>query len=202
MSPRAGLDESSVILAAVELAEKKGTENVTMATLARKLGVKTPSLYNHIASLKSLQNKMAIHALRHLYADVSEAASGKSGDESVASIARAYVNFARQKPGLYQSTLQAPDVNDLEYQKAGSSLVDLILEKMSYLELDEDQALHMVRGLRSILHGFASLEQLGGFGLPLKVNTTLDVIIQTYLTGIKTQKAHNKKNEGDLPGRI
>ncbi|WP_419883553.1 WHG domain-containing protein [Peribacillus sp. B-H-3] len=202
MSPRAGLDESSVILAAVELAEKKGTENVTMATLARRLGVKTPSLYNHIASLKSLQNKMAIHALRHLYADVSEAAKGKSGDESVTSIARAYVNFARQKPGLYQSTLQAPDVNDLEYQKAGSSLVELILEKMSYLELDEDQALHMVRGLRSILHGFASLEQLGGFGLPLKVNTTLDVIIQTYLTGIKTQKAHNKKNEGDLPVRI
>jgi AcrR family transcriptional regulator len=186
MSPRAGLDESSVILAAVELAEKKGTENVTMATLARRLGVKTPSLYNHIASLKSLQNKMAIHALRHLYADVSEAAKGKSGDESVASIARAYVNFARQKPGLYQSTLQAPDVNDLEYQKAGSSLVELILEKMSYLELDEDQALHMVRGLRSILHGFASLEQLGGFGLPLEVNKTLDVIIQTYLTGIKT----------------
>ncbi|MFD0048973.1 WHG domain-containing protein [Actinomycetes bacterium NPDC127524] len=202
MSPRAGLDASSVILAAVELAEKKGTENITMATLARKLGVKTPSLYNHIASLKSLQNKMAIHALRHLYADVSEAASGKSGDESVASIARAYVNFARQKPGLYQSTLQAPDVNDLEYQKAGSSLVDLILEEMAYLELDEVQALHMVRGLRSIIHGFASLEQLGGFGLPLKVNTTLDVIIQTYLTGIKTQKAHNKKNEGDCPGRI
>jgi len=50
--------------------------------------------------------------------------------------------------------------------------------------LPEDEALHAVRSLRSILHGFASLEQKGGFGMPLSTDETLDFLIRTFVLGL------------------
>ena len=42
MAARAGLDRTIVVWAAVELADAHGLHEVTLATLAEKLGVRTP----------------------------------------------------------------------------------------------------------------------------------------------------------------
>lgn len=55
MSPRAGLDTQTLVLAAAELADEYGMEGVTLALLAAKLGVRSPSLYNHVNGLKELR---------------------------------------------------------------------------------------------------------------------------------------------------
>ncbi|MCY9017797.1 WHG domain-containing protein, partial [Priestia megaterium] len=39
--------------------------------------------------------------------------------------------------------------------------------------------------LRSILHGFSSLEQQGGFGIPLSTDETLDFLIRTFVLGLQ-----------------
>ncbi len=50
--------------------------------------------------------------------------------------------------------------------------------------LQEEIAIHMVRGLRSILHGFTSIEQMGGFGMPLDINKSFSFLINTFIEGI------------------
>ena len=43
--------------------------------------------------------------------------------------------------------------------------------------LDGDDAVDATRALRSALHGFVSLEQAGGFGLPVDVDRSYDQLV-------------------------
>ncbi|WP_408638285.1 TetR-like C-terminal domain-containing protein [Paenibacillus glufosinatiresistens] len=53
--------------------------------------------------------------------------------------------------------------------------------------LEAEQEIHAVRSLRSLLHGFASLEGGGGFGFPLEVGTSLQMALRAYLPGLSPQ---------------
>ncbi|MFC6650632.1 WHG domain-containing protein [Paenibacillus rhizoplanae] len=181
---RAGLDTHTLVLAAAELADEYGVEEVTLAALAAKLGVRSPSLYNHINGLAGLRTLMAVYGLEQLYEVMSAAMEGVSGEVAVHAMSQAYIEFTRQHPGLYQTTLKAPEQGDTALEAAGGKILSLILQVLSGFGLDEEGRLHAVRGLRSILHGFSTLEHQGGFAMPLDLNVTLTRLINTYIAGI------------------
>jgi AcrR family transcriptional regulator len=185
MSPRIGLDLSTILQTATEIADKDGLDAVTLATLAKKLGIRPPSLYNHIDGLHGLRKQLAVYGLEQLYNTLAQAAIGRSGDDAVHALGNAYVTFARTHPGLYEATLQAPDPQDTDLQRASQEIVSLTLRVLQAFDLDEETALHAVRAFRSMFHGFASLEQKGGFGLPLDHDVTLRFLIDTFLAGLQ-----------------
>ncbi|AIQ47495.1 TetR family transcriptional regulator [Paenibacillus sp. FSL R7-0273] len=184
MSPRAGLDTQTLVLAAAELADEHGMEGVTLALLAAKLGVRSPSLYNHVNGLKELRTLLAVYGLKQLYTEMSASLEGVSGGEAIHSMSRAYVAFAERRPGLYETTIQAPEAGNTALEEAGDEVLRLIIEVLSGYELGTSGELHAVRGLRSILHGFSSLKNKGGFGIPLDLNESLTRLIESYLAGI------------------
>jgi AcrR family transcriptional regulator len=182
--PKIGLEISYIIEAAGEIADQYGVQEVTLANLAKKLGIRPPSLYNHFDGLTGLRKKLAIHGMEKLYKVMADAAIGVSGTEAVLSVSLAYVNFARKHPGIYEATLLAPDPEDVDVQQAGAKIVDLSVRILQAYHLEGESALHAVRGLRSILHGFSSLEQKGGFKIALDLDESLMVIIKAFLAGI------------------
>lgn len=186
--PRAGLDTKAVLSAAAELADQEGLDAVTLAALAQKLDIRSPSLYNHVDGLTGLRRALAVHALERLQASLVPAAAGRSGDEAVRALGQAYIAFARSHPGLYEAALRAPDPAEQEVAGAGEPIVQLIVSVLEAYGLEGDAALHAVRGLRSVLHGFASLEQKGGFGLPLDLDVTLKLLIDTFIAGLRTMR--------------
>ncbi|OKP96694.1 TetR/AcrR family transcriptional regulator [Paenibacillus sp. P46E] len=186
MSPRAGLDTRTLVLAAVEIADEQGIEEVTLAALAAKLGVRSPSLYNHINGLQGLRSLLAVHGLELLYEAMSAASDGLKGDAAVHAMGQAYIGFARQHPGLYETTLRAPEEGNPELKKASEQVLSLIIEVLSGYELGAEGELHAVRGWRSLLHGFAALENKGGFGMPLDTNVSLNRLISTFIAGIRS----------------
>jgi hypothetical protein len=99
-------------------------------------------------------------------------------------MSKAYVNFARNHPGIYEATLLAPDPEDEEVQEAGAKIVNLSIRVLQVYQLEGERALHTVRGLRSILHGFSALEQKGGFKMNLDLDESLTIIIQGFLKGM------------------
>ncbi len=108
------LDLEVVIQAAAELADQEGLEQLTMAALAQKMGVRTSSLYNHVDGLPGLRRQLALRGVQELTARLTRTA---------------------------------------------------------------------VRGLRSLVHGFATLELAGGFGLPLEMDESFHYLIQTLING-------------------
>jgi len=184
MTPRAGLDTKTIVIAAAQIADESGIEEVTLAALAAKLGVRSPSLYNHINGLQSLRTRLAIHGLEELYLFMSKAAEGVSGTNAVHAMGIAYLNFSRSHPGLYETTLRAPEGNNKELEDISERILSLIIQVLQVYHLGEEGTIHAVRGLRSILHGFASLEHKGGFGMPLDTNLSFSRLIDTFIAGI------------------
>lgn len=192
MSPRIGLDMSTILLTAAKIADDKGIEEVTLTSLAKTLKVRTPSLYNHIDGLAGLRIKLAVYGLQKLREDLANAAIGKSGNDAVHALANAYISFARKHPGLYAATLNVQNHNNEELQKEESDIVSIVLRILNFYGLEGDGAIHVTRGLRSVLHGFSSLEQNKGFGLSQMVDESLYLTIEALIAGFYVIKENIK----------
>ncbi|GGG63755.1 TetR/AcrR family transcriptional regulator [Paenibacillus radicis (ex Gao et al. 2016)] len=189
MSPRQGLDQQTILQAAAEIADERGLQEVTMALLSQKLGVRSPSLYNHVESLSGLRFKLTLHGLKCLNEKMLRSAFGRSGDDAVFACAKAYIEFAREHPGLYEATLASQiHTDDPEWKALSNELVQQLIELLRAYDLEYEEAIHLVRGLRSILHGFASLERAGGFGMPIHLDDSINRVLSVYLRGIHVDK--------------
>lgn len=189
MSPRQGLDFKKVIQTGENLANREGFYAVTIASLAKELNVRPPSLYNHIKGLEELRKELALSGLQQLYHLLKSAVEHVSVEDAVYRLSKAYVSFVRKSPGIYEATATvAPRIQDEEVQKASDNIVFLVLDVLKPYHLPENEALHAVRSLRSILHGFSSLEQKGGFGMSLSTDETLDFLIRTFALGLHRYK--------------
>lgn len=187
--PKVALDKTTILLAAAELLNEHGSDSMTLASLAKKLNIKPPSLYNHFDGLPGVKRELAIFALEKLYTDLCAASAGKQpGEEGVLALSESYLLFARTNPGLYEAALAAPHPEDELVYQAGKQIVDLVVDAIEPFGLKSEEAIHAVRGLRSIMHGFASLEQKGGFGIPLDLDESYKITIRAYLAGLRQSK--------------
>ncbi|WP_047981885.1 TetR/AcrR family transcriptional regulator [Ornithinibacillus contaminans] len=183
--PRAGLDLERIIAAAAELADQQGTEAVTLAAIAREFSVRPPSLFNHVKGLPQIKRELTLLGVKKLYEGMRIASDGKSGDEAIFAIANAYLQFTREHPGLYEYTIALPQHTDEEIEIESNKIIDLIIASFGSYPLSEVNAIHAVRGLRSILHGFSTLEQKSGFGMPIDRDDSLVFMIKAFLNGLR-----------------
>ena len=182
--PRAGLDSAAVVRAAAALADAEGLERLTLARLAQRLNVRTPSLYAHVAGLEDLRARLAVHGARGLAEVASRAAAGRAGREALRAFADAYRGFAHDHPGTYAATQRAPGPDDVEAQAAAAAAVDVVAAVLRGYRLEGEDAIHGVRMVRSALHGFVSLEAGGGFAIPISLDETWDRLIAMLDRGL------------------
>ncbi|CAI6087348.1 TetR/AcrR family transcriptional regulator [Cohnella sp. JJ-181] len=185
MSPRIGLDRATLLQAATEMADEHGLESVTLASLAQRLKIRSPSLYNHVNGLPDLRRELSLSGLAKMASRFEAVLTEASGDEALRAFSRAYLAFARQHPGLYEAVQRAPDPEDCELSEAGAAVVGLVVRVIETYGLRGDAAIHAVRGIRSVLHGFVSIERQGGFGMPLDLDVTFRLLVDTFIAGVK-----------------
>jgi AcrR family transcriptional regulator len=192
MAARAGLDHEIITQTAVKLADEHGLEQLTMATLAAQLGVRTPTLYHYFDGLAGIRRSLALLGLREMAGLLGRAVMGKSGDAAIIALAYALRDFALAHPGLYEATTHAPPGPDPEWQAAGREVVDIGVRALSAYELTTNDALHAIRIVRSIVHGWVSLRNAGGFALPLNVEETFQHLLEVLLLYLHTHILHQQ----------
>jgi AcrR family transcriptional regulator len=180
--PRVGLDGDAVVTAAAALADAEGLEAVTLAKVASRLGVKSPSLYVHVDGLPGLRRRIAARGARELTARLQSAVAGRSGTDALAALAGAYRAYAVEHPGVYAAMQRAEHVAG---EEAAAVLLEVVLAVLRGYALDEDAAIHAARVVRSALHGFISLEAGGGFGIPLDLDQSFTVLVETLDRGLR-----------------
>lgn len=184
MSHRMGLDKVSVVEAAAKLVDEEGVEQLTLGRLAERLGVRAPSLYNHVAGLPGLKHDLMLYCLRDLLGCATRATIGKSRAEAIVALADAYRDYGRNTPGRYALTLQAPPPDYQEVQAVAQQVVEVVLAVLAPYKLGEEEAIHAIRGLRSIVQGFISLEIAGGFGIPIDTDASFHWLITLFIAGL------------------
>jgi AcrR family transcriptional regulator len=182
---RAGLSPAAVVDAAATLADAEGLEALTLAAIAEAVGVRTPSLYNHVSGLGDVRRRLALLGMQELADVLGSAAIGRAGDDAVIATARAYRDYAHRHPGRYAAAQRAPDAADEELAGAGRSAVEVLLAILRGYGLEGDEAIHAARALRSALHGFVSLEVAGGFGLPVALDESFDRMVAALARGLR-----------------
>jgi AcrR family transcriptional regulator len=181
---RRWLTREIVVKRAAAMADAAGSlEAVTLAALASELDVRTPSLYNHVASLEDLQHALTVYALKQLVEVLQQAAMGAVGRNALLAMAIAYRHFAQAHPGIYPLTIRAPAPGDGELAAPAQTLLQMLLLLFASAGIHGDDALHAVRGLRALLHGFVSLEASGGYAMALDLDESFRRLIVTYLDG-------------------
>lgn len=164
--PRAGLDAAAVTRAAAAIADEEGLANLGMTAVAERLGVRAPSLYKHVGSLDDLVHRVAVLASSELGDVLRDAIQGRAGFEALRDAAEAMRAFIREHPGRYAAIgivrAEGPDDPLLAAQGRVLASFDAILRGYA---LTPDEGVHALRMLRSMVHGFASLESTGGFQL-------------------------------------
>jgi AcrR family transcriptional regulator len=185
VSPRQGLDRGALLSAATQLADSDGFHSLTLAALAQRLDVRSPSLYNHINGLPGLRQELALMSAQQLSRVLTEASAGRSGDEAIQEVAAAYIGFVRKHPGLYEAFFHAPDRQEPQLVVASTAALDLLLRLLQPYPLNEAEALHAVRGLRSLCHGFASMGEKGGFGMNFDPDESLQLTVTAFLDGLR-----------------
>lgn len=183
--PRAGLDSARVVEQAAQIADAEGLGEVTLARVAQALGVRAPSLYNHVDGLPGLKRRLALRSLGELTDALRDAAIGRSGADALRAVGRAYRAFAREHPGRYASTVRAPDPDDRELVAVAARAVEVLTAVLGAWGLTGDEALHRVRVARAALHGFVAIEAQGGFGLALDLDESFERVLDTLVAGLE-----------------
>ncbi|MDX1416570.1 MAG: TetR-like C-terminal domain-containing protein [Candidatus Promineifilaceae bacterium] len=193
MPKRRWLKRELVIERAAEMADETGSAaDVSLTALAQALNIRTPSLYNHVANLDDLHYGLAVFGVRQLLAELRQAAQGLVGEEAVLAMATTYRQFAHDHPGLYPLTVRAPDPEHIELTALSEEFVQFLLLIMSSMGLQGNDAVHAIRGLRAVLHGFVSLEAAGGYKMLLDKEESFSRLVAAYISGVQPQASEGK----------
>jgi len=184
--PRAGLSPDAVVDAALALVDDEGADALSLAAVATRVGVKTPSLYKHVRSIEDLRRRVGLAVMNEMDARVRAAVLGRSGDDAVRRLMRVYRRYATEHPFRYALMPPSP-LADPALEAAGRRLMEVFTAVLHEYGLAGADAIHALRGLRAAAHGFAALEVAGGFGLAENLNTSYERLVDGLIAGLRSR---------------
>ena len=102
-------DREEVLLAAEGIVDRDGWMQLTMTALANELGVKVPSLYNHVPNLEALRGELQNRALRDIGVRAQPQGHGpRRSNRPCGPWPTTFRRFAKEHPGRYDLAMQAP----------------------------------------------------------------------------------------------
>ena len=181
-----GLSRDTIVAEAVAYIQESEQEVLSLHRLAERLGVKTPSLYNHIRNTEDLRQCVLQYAVDQFVQRLQQATDGKTGDEAVVAYAQAYYAIAREYQGLYRLIMAVPGANGPEAQAITLPVLDTVVTLLRCCGLSPEDIPHWQRVFRAILHGFIAQEQLGSFYYyqDISEQESLNIAVHCFLDGL------------------
>jgi len=187
--PRAGLGADAVVAAGAALADEVGFASLTMGRLAERVGVRTPSLYKHVAGQEDLNRRIAALALAEAADAVGSATRGRAGRDALAAAAYAFRDFVIAHPGRYAATIGLePTGPDDPIALAGLRLLDSFAAVLRGYTVSAAELDHALRALRSVLHGFAALQSSNAFQWSADIDESFEWLIDLVDRGLSTTR--------------
>ncbi len=183
---RAGIDKNRIIELAAKKANENGLENVTLKMLADELGVKTPSLYNHIDSLENLKKQLMLYGWKQMENQLVRSAVGVSGYEALRVMCHTFFEYATANPGIFNAMLWYNKFENDETMGATDDFFSVFFKITKSLHISEENTNHLIRTFRGFLEGFSLLVNNGAFGNPIPLKESFDLSVDVFIEGMKT----------------
>jgi len=184
--PKVGLSPAAVLDAAIAVVDADGAQALSLAAVAAKTGVATPSLYKHVAGLPELRRLIGQRVMEEITERLTQAVMGRSGDDAVAALMTAMRSYVNEHPQRY-ALMPLQPLGDPFLRAAGERMLAVTLAVLRGYDLTGAAAIHAARRLRATLHGFASLEAAGGFGLPEDLDESFGSLVAMVTASLRPQ---------------
>jgi AcrR family transcriptional regulator len=195
--PRGAVREG-LVAAGLELARTGGPDAVVLREAARMVGVVPNAAYRHFADRDELLAAVCTAAMRELAARMAAGTGrvrGKHGDAGAArrrlqAIGRAYLEFAREEPGLFATAFALPQQHAYDGQDGATGEDPMPLDQLRAVldELTDAGVLNRRRraGMEypiwSTVHGLAVLTGQGPLrGIPDAVRRHLEEVTRAFI---------------------
>ena len=150
------------------------------------LGVKPPSLYNHIGGLEDLKMQLMIYGWKQMEQGIIQSVIGVSGYNAIRAGCYAFYEYATENPGLFNAMLWYNKFLNTETMGATSGLFSVLFKVTSSLNISEENCNHIIRTLRGFLEGFSLLVNNEAFGNPISIAESFELSLNVLIEGIKT----------------
>lgn len=185
--PRTGLSSDDVVAAAAELADEVGFAELTMGLVARRLEIRTPSLYKHVADLADLRHRIAALAMAELGEAVRDTVQGRAGLDALTAMLTSVQAYVTAHPGRYAATIGAKFTGpDDPLLAAGTRIIGSISAVLRGYGISDAEMDHAIRAIRCAVHGFAVLQAAEGFQWSGDPGQTFDWMIRFIDRGLRT----------------
>jgi AcrR family transcriptional regulator len=153
------VDRTVVLETAEALVDRDGWRSLTITALASKLGVRGPSLYNHVDGIDALLGELQVRALRDLGAELQRAAMGKVGRDGLRALAIVLRDFAARCPGRYDLAMREPFDREavLHASTPASEALSAVIASFRV----EEASLELQLSCLAPLHGVLALDRSG-----------------------------------------
>jgi AcrR family transcriptional regulator len=169
------------------LADEVGFAELSIGLVAERLGVKTPSLYKHVTSQADLVHRIAVQAANELADTIRDATQGRSGGDALIAGAQAMRMYVRKHPGRYAAGNAARPTGPDDPLIAA---IDRVLASWAAMlhgyDIDLGQEIHALRMVRTMLHGFATLEVAKGFQIDADVDDSFSWMVSFIDHGLQS----------------
>ena len=179
------IDVTRICAEAGALANQNGLEGLSMSGLAEALKVRTPSLYSHVAGIADVRRLLALHGLAELERGAVRSTVGRSGPDALRALLTGYRDWVGRNPGIYEATIPTPDPSDVEWRAAVDRLSETCVAAIQSYGLQGDEAIHALRGLRSVVHGFVSLEAAGAMRGTVERDDSFAWLVNSFLLAME-----------------
>ncbi|MEU1397075.1 TetR/AcrR family transcriptional regulator [Micromonospora zamorensis] len=151
-----------IVTAARELAETEGWEAVTTRRLAERVEYSQPVLYSHFNGKEAIVSAVAIDGFGELAAHLRRArlAAPEPG-QTLRAVCRAYLDFATERPALYQAMFVLPTDLTFGSPETPAPLRAGFDEFVSCFDPDDERRELIAEVTWSALHGMAVLSDSG-----------------------------------------
>lgn len=200
--PRAGLDPAAVTEAGAAVADEIGFAQLSMGQVAERLGVKTPSLYKHVTSQADLAHRIAVLGATELGEVVGAAVQGLAGSAALTAAAQALRGYVDDHPGRYAALNTArPTGPDDPFIAASQQALNPLAAVLRGYDLPPAQQIHALRMLRSMLHGYVTLEASAGFQYRTDIDDSFTWMVDFIDHGLHaTATGSSTRHHGALTG--
>jgi AcrR family transcriptional regulator len=162
----ARIGEQQILTTAEAIIDHLGWDALTMTELAQQLGVKVPSLYNHIENLEMLQHQLRCRFVGQIGDALCAVLPASGVTESIFRLAIAYRSYAHEHPGRYQAITVGDRVDDPDLAEAGVYAGSALRSVLATAGLDVPEMEFWQLALWAAVHGFVSLELSGALRTP------------------------------------
>jgi AcrR family transcriptional regulator len=181
---RIGKSTDEIIEAATQLIDQNGLNNFQLGDVAKKMNMKSPSLYNHFDGLKDLIRAVQIKTNEMLFEKLQLDTQGLEGKDGFRKLCFAYRDFYQEHSGIYETMTIPIDKNDKELKRVTLKPVRLLTKFLSTLNMREEFSIHMVRFVRSSIHGFVDLEEQENLVIQVDAEQSFNILVDMLIDGI------------------